>query len=66
MRLSMNQEQLYELINNIPITPENEDIIKEIKIDLERKDYTAVLQKIEMLRAQKVKNPSKEEAEEYD
>ncbi len=64
----MNQEQLYELINNIPITPDNEEIIREIKMDLERKDYTAVLQKIEMLRNQKVKkSPQKEtEDDEYD
>ena len=64
----MNQEQLYELINNIPVTSENAGIIEEIKIDLERRDYTAVLQKIEMLRDQKVKNPTQKETEqeEYD
>lgn len=32
----MEQDQLYELINNIPITPENAQIIEEMKEDLAR------------------------------
>lgn len=33
----MEQDKLYELIDNIPITPENALIIEQIKKDLERK-----------------------------
>lgn len=48
----MEQEKtnkLYELINNIPVTEDNIDIIKEIKNDLAQRDYTAALKKIENL-----------------
>ena len=49
----MNQEELYQLIDNIPVTPENSGIIQEIKEDLERKDYASALEKIQMLRQKK-------------
>ncbi len=57
----MNQEELYELIDNIPVTPENTGVIGEIKKDLANKDYDAALEKIEFLRKNKKKNPKKEE-----
>ncbi len=42
-------DKLYELINNIPVTDENFQLIEEIKSDLSRGDYIASLKKIEML-----------------
>lgn len=33
----MEQDKLYELINNIPVTEDNVEIIKDIKKDLARK-----------------------------
>ncbi len=42
-------DKLYELINSIPVTEENVDIIKKIKIDLAQRDYQSALKKIEML-----------------
>ena len=48
----MNEEKidkLYELINNIPITDDNVQLIEEIKGDLSRGDYISSLKKIEML-----------------
>ncbi len=60
----MNQEKLYELIDNIPVTPENASLIEEIKEDLAEKNYTAALQKIEMLGTTKKKRTSQESIEE--
>lgn len=48
----MNEEKidkLYELINNIPITDDNVQLIEEIKGDLSRGDYISSLKKIEIL-----------------
>ncbi len=48
----MNEEKidkLYQLINNIPITDDNVQLIEEIKGDLSRGDYISSLKKIEML-----------------
>ena len=39
----MNEDstsKLYKLIDNIPLTPENSEMIEKIKKDLEKKDYT--------------------------
>ena len=58
--------ELYKLIDNIPITSENEELIEEIKNDIENKDYTAALEKIEKLGQKnqtnkaKTKKPKKE------
>lgn len=46
---NMDQDKLYELIDNIPITLENARIIEEIKKDVAKKNYTSALKKIEML-----------------
>ena len=48
-------EKLNELINNIPITDENRELIDEIKEDLAKKNYIAVLSKMELLGAKKPK-----------
>lgn len=56
-------EKLYELINNIPVTEDNAQIIKEIKNDLAQRDYTSALKKIEILGQRKEKSSSKEEIE---
>lgn len=49
-------DKLYELINNIPVTEDNVEIIKQIKNDLAQRDYTSALKKIEILGQQKEKN----------
>lgn len=46
---NMDQDKLYELIDNIPITLENARVIEEIKKDIAKKNYTSALKKIEML-----------------
>ena len=46
-------DKLYELINNIPVTQDNAELIKEIKHDLAGRDYTSALKKIEILRQTK-------------
>ena len=53
-------KKIYELIGNIPVTIENAELIEEIKIDLQKEDYTSALQKIEKL------GPKKENDEEYE
>lgn len=46
-------KKIYELIGNIPVTIENAELIEEIKIDLQKEDYTSALQKIEKLGTKK-------------
>lgn len=63
----MNQDKLYELIDNIPVTLENAGLIEEIKEDISEKNYASALQKIEMLGPKKTKKLLEEdEVEEYD
>ncbi len=57
----MNQEELYQLIDHIPVTPENAGVIDQIKEDLANKDYDAALEKIEQLRKHKKKKIKQEE-----
>ena len=52
-------EKLYELINNIPITPDNIETIENIKKDLEKKDYTSALEKIEKMSQSRKNKTSK-------
>lgn len=59
----MEQEKLYELIDNIPITLENAGLIEEIKRDIGNQDYTSALQKIEQLGYRRNR---KEKQEEYE
>ncbi len=61
----MNQEKLYDLIDNIPITLENAGLIEEIKSDIANQDYTGALQKIQQLGHSKNRKP-KESENEYD
>ncbi len=60
----MDQDKLYELIDNIPITLENARIIEEIKKDVAKKNYTAALKKIEMLDPRNANKMSFQEDEE--
>ena len=60
----MNQDKLYELIDNIPVTPENASLIEEIKEDLAERNYTEALEKIEMLGTKKDKRIAKESMDE--
>ena len=43
-------QKIHEILNNISITEENSDIIKEIKNDLSNKSYIDALKKIEQLK----------------
>ena len=46
-------EQIYQMINNIPITKENAMLIEETKQDLLNKDYIQALRKLEKLSSMK-------------
>ncbi len=48
-------KKLEELINNIPATPENTEIIEKIRKDIENKDYMSALEKIEQLKPKRKK-----------
>ena len=65
----MEQEKvtkLYELIRNIPLTEENTEIIKEIKEDIENKDYERALKKVEkIIGRNKKKEEDNNEEDEY-
>lgn len=64
---NMDQDKLYELIDNIPITLENARVIEEIKKDIAKKNYTSALKKIEMLDPRNAnKLPLQEEEENED
>lgn len=52
-------DKLYELIDNIPVTNDNVDVIKEVKNDLAQQDYKSALEKIERLRQNKVRSVAK-------
>ena len=43
-------QKIYEILNNMPITEENSDLIREIKNDLSNKSYIEALKKIEQLK----------------
>lgn len=54
-------DKLYELINNIPVTEDNMELIKEIKGDLASRDYASALKKIERLGQTKANESSEKE-----
>lgn len=56
----MDEDKIYELIDNIPITEQNVEIIEEIKDDLAKRDYISALKKIELLGNKKEKKSGKE------
>lgn len=63
----MEQDKLYELIDNIPVTKENAGVIEEIKSDIAARNYAAALEKIEQLetlKSSKVKIVEEEKEEE--
>lgn len=64
----MDQDKLYELIDNIPVTKENARLIEEIKEDIATQNYTAALEKIERLGTKRTKQiiSEPEEREEQD
>ena len=51
-----NISKLYELMKNIIITEENEELIKQIKEDIENKNYTKALKKVEIINEKNVKS----------
>ena len=51
----MNQEELYELLNHIPVTADNAGLMEEIRQELEKKHYAVALEKIEKLGKRKKK-----------
>ena len=66
----MDQDKLYELIDNIPVTGENAGLIEEIKDDIATKNYTSALEKIERLGTKRTKKavsePEKQEESSYE
>ena len=46
----MDLDKIYELINNIPVTEQNEDLIDEIKEDLSMGNYKNAMDKIQKLK----------------
>ena len=52
-------KKIYKILDNIPVTDENEELIEDIRNDLENQNYVIALKKIENL-AQDVKNKEKE------
>ena len=62
----MDQDKLYELIDNIPVTQENAGLIEEIKEDIATKNYTAALEKIEMLGSKRTKKTMSDPEEQQD
>ena len=40
----MDVDKGYELINNIPVTEQNEELIEEIKADLAKGEYKAAME----------------------
>lgn len=66
----MDQDKLYELIDNIPVTRENAGLIEEIKDDIATKNYTAALEKIERLGTKRTKKavsePEEQEESSYE
>lgn len=47
-------KKIYKILDNIPVTDENEELIEDIRNDLENQNYVIALKKIENL-AQDVK-----------
>lgn len=66
----MDQDKLYELIDNIPVTGENAGLIEEIKDDIATKNYTSALEKIERLGTKRTKKavsePEEQEESSYE
>ena len=52
-------KKVYKILDSIPVTDENEELIEEIRKDLDSQNYVIALKKIENL-AQDVKNKEKE------
>ena len=54
-----NISKLYELMKNITITEENEELIKKIKEDIENKNYTEALEKVEIINGKEIEKNMK-------
>ncbi len=52
-------KKVYKILDSIPVTDENEELIEEIRKDLDSQNYVIAFKKIESL-AQDVKNKEKE------
>ncbi len=52
-------DKIFKLLDTIPVTPDNEEIIYEIREDLANKNYIAAVGKIEQLSKNKAKKQSK-------
>ena len=46
----MDLDKVYELINNIPVTEQNEELIEEIKDDLANGEYKAAMEKLQEIK----------------
>ena len=59
-------KKIYEILNNIPVTEKNKDLIEEIREKLLNKEYIEALSKIEELNNLKEDEDDLEEIEEED
>ena len=59
-----NIEKLYKLLDSIPVTKENKEVIEEIKIAIEEKDFTTAIKKINELNNKEEKTSNEEIVEE--
>ena len=59
-------KKIYEILNNIPVTEKNKDLIEEIREKLLNKEYIEALSKIEELNNLKENEDDLEEIEEED
>ena len=46
----MDLDKVYELVNNIPVTEQNEELIEEIKDDLSNGEYKAAMEKLQKIK----------------
>ena len=46
----MDLDKVYELVNNIPVTEQNEELIEEIKDDLANGEYKAAMEKLQEIK----------------
>ena len=46
----MDLDKVYELINNIPVTEQNEQLIEEIRADLAEGEYRSAMEKLQQIK----------------
>ena len=61
-----NIKKIYDLLNSIPVTPENEQVIEEIKDCLLNGDFQTAVEKLRELQLEKVEKEQEAQMEEED